>query len=274
MKASGIEHRSSRKWTVIIVRRFGRISSHEISGFWFKAALFLLLLILAGSAYLFYENRNLTAERQRLLAKLVLPPSESESDRAVPLEPKPVTTTMVEKEEESLQTTTTTTQSEEVATTLTAATTTAQEAPTTTGEPQSTTTTTTEPAASEAEAAESDWVGVTEVKLTPLKNPQGVKIAYKLVNKSPEGKKITGYTFVLARGDSAEPKVVETFPNTAAVEEGQPVDHQKGIAFSIFQFKTIRGRIYTKEEIKEIAILVYDQEGKLLYNKTYPVPSA
>ena len=272
MKASGIEHRSSRKWTVIIVRRFGRISSHEISGFWFKAALFLLLLILAGSAYLFYENRNLTAERQRLLAKLVLPPSESESDRAVPLEPKPVTTTMVEKEEESLQTTTTTTQSEEVATTLAAATTTVQEASSTTGEPQSTTTT--EPAASEAETAESDWVGVTEVKLTPLKNPQGVKIAYKLVNKSPEGKKITGYTFVLALGDSAEPKVVETFPNTAAVEEGQPVDHQKGIAFSIFQFKTIRGRIYTKEEIKEIAILVYDQEGKLLYNKTYPVPSA
>lgn len=281
MKSSGIEHRSSRKWTVIIVRRFGRISSHEISGFWFKTAVFLLLVILAGSAYLFYENRNLTAQRQRLMARLVLPPSEAENEKEVVPEPKPITTTMVEQEETSATTvasvtTTTTAQDEEPPPTLQVVTPTLQGQTADSQEVDSTATTATEqqPQAQEGEGVDSERVSVTGVKLTPLKNPQGIKIAYKLVNKSQEGKKITGYTFVLARNEAMDPQVVESFPNTAVIEEGKPADHQKGIAFSIFQFKTIRGRIYTREEVREIEILVYDQEGTLLFNKTYPVPSA
>ena len=52
------------------------------------------------------------------------------------------------------------------------------------------------------------------------------------------------------------------------------MDHKKGVAFSIFQFKTIRGRIYTQDPIKEVQILVYDQDGELLYSQSYPVPNA
>jgi len=65
MKSSETNYRSSRRWTVIIVRRFGDITNHEISGFWVKAAAVLLLLVVVGSVYLLIENRDLTAERQR-----------------------------------------------------------------------------------------------------------------------------------------------------------------------------------------------------------------
>ncbi len=269
MKSSGIDHRASRRWTVVIVRRFGKISSHEISGFWFKAFVFLLILILAGSAYLFYQNRELTAERQRLLANLVPPTTETEVVKNVSPERKPATTTIkkeVEKEEPAALTTTT---EPEPPTTVSAAAPTSLE-PTTTTEPVEETTTTAFP---DTETVESDRISITEVKFVPLDQPQGIKVAFKLVNKSREGKKITGYTFVLARNDELENPLVESFPNTATFEEGRPTDHKKGVAFSIYQFKTIRGRLYTKEPVKEIVILVYDQDGLLIFNKSYPVPN-
>ena len=234
-------------------------------------------MILAGSAYLFYENQKLNEERQRLLARLVLPPTDTESDKSVLPPPKPATTTTEIKEEEPVSSTTTT--EVEVTTTLQAAVTTSLESTTTTAaaeevEEEEVTTTTLPEAAAQTGVAESDRISVSDVNLVPLQSPKGIKVAYRLVNKSQEGKKITGYTFVLAKNDEMEKSVVEVFPNTAVVEEGQPVDHKKGVAFSIFQFKTIRGRIYTKDPIKEILILVYDHDGELLYSQSYPVPSA
>ena len=205
---------------------------------------------------------------------MVLPPTDTESDKSVLPPPKPATTTTEIKEEEPVSSTTTT--EVEVTTTLQAAVTTSLESTTTTAEEveEEVTTTTLPEAAAQTGVAESDRISVSDVNLVPLQSPKGIKVAYRLVNKSQEGKKITGYTFVLAKNDEMEKSVVEVFPNTAVVEEGQPVDHKKGVAFSIFQFKTIRGRIYTKDPIKEILILVYDHDGELLYSQSYPVPSA
>ena len=205
---------------------------------------FLMILIIAGAVYLFYENQRLTEERQRLLARLVLPPTETEADKPVLPAPKPATTTtlQVEKEadkkkpaekdkqkEEEVSSTSTT--EVEVTTTLQAAVTSSLESTTTTEPVEATTTTTAAPetqAQAQDDAVTSEKVNVSEVKVVTLQNPRGIKVAYKLLNKSPDGKKIAGYTFVLARNDELEKPVVEVFPQHRHPGRGAAGGPQKG----------------------------------------------
>ena len=278
MKSSDLDHSGSRRWTVIVIRRFGRISSHEMSGFWFKLAAILLILILAGSSYLLYENRRLTEERTRLLAKLVLPPSEVEAGRPPAMAQTP-TGPPAEPAETSVSPTTTKPQEPTTTTTTTTTTTLPSEpATTTTALPADSAAIRTEENGtsplSEGEESESGKIAINDIKLVRLVSPKGLKISFKLLNRSSNGKRLSGHIFVLAKNKGLEESLIGTYPNSAAIENDSPAEIKKGAAFSIYQFKTIRGRIYAKAEILEVDIMVYDQEGQLLFNKSYPVPEA
>ena len=276
MKDSDLNRSGSRRWTVIIVRRFGRISSHEMSGFWFKLAAVFLILILAGSGYLLYENRRLTEERTRLLAKLVLPPSEVEAGRPLamahnpaepPAEPAEtsVSPTTAKPQEPTTTTTTTTTLPEEAA----ATTTTLPEEPDQARAQEGRTA-----SANAGMVRDSGKIAINDIKLIRLVSPKGLKISFKLLNRSSNGKRLSGHIFVLAKNSGLAEPLIGTYPNSATIENDIPIEIKKGAAFSIYQFKTIRGRIYAKEEILEAVILVYDQDGLLLFSKSYPVPEA
>jgi len=76
---------------------------------------------------------------------------------------------------------------------------------------------------------------------------------------------------MLAKNETVDPPVVEIFPDEAVFDGNRPTEFKAGEYYSIFQFKTIRGRIYAEQDFKEVVILVYDQDGQLLFRKTYPV---
>jgi|GEM_PF-3010908 len=277
MRDTETGHTGNRRWTVIIIRRFGRISSHELSGFWLKLAAILLILILAGSSYLLYENRKLTEERTRLLAKLVLPPSEVEAGRPLALAQTP-TGPSAEPAETSVSPTTTKPQEPSTTTTTTTTTTLPAEPATTTS------TLPAEPAAAQTEEkenqppaegaeSESEKIAINDINLVRLVSPKGLKISFKLLNRSSGGRRLSGYIFVLAKNNGLQEPLIGTYPNSATIENDSPTEIKKGAAFSIYQFKTIRGRIYAKDEIEEVVILVYDQDGQLLFSQDYPVPA-
>lgn len=272
MIGDGLKYKPSRRWTIVVVRRFGRISSHEISGGWVNIGIVLVIILVLLSGYLVYENRNLRAERQRLLAQKALPPSEIKDD--APGDSTTETQISVVDEETTTTTTPTTTEGQDTA---------AAESTTTTGDvatPESTTTTlvtqTGDQPGSDDQTTPTELstrVAINEVKLTPKTNPKQLKISFKLEKAVQGGGKITGYIFVIGKGGEGDQQIIRSFPSTAKIEEGRPVDYKRGIAFSIFQFKTIRGRIHSPEDLSEAEVLVYDQEGNLLFEQTYPVDS-
>ncbi len=92
------------------------------------------------------------------------------------------------------------------------------------------------------------------------------------MNKLGGGKKLSGYTFIIGKNESVSPPVFKSVPADAVLSLDRPVDHKQGIYFSIYQFKTIRGRIYDEAGIEEVEILVYDKEGRLLLTQTHEVP--
>ena len=122
------------------------------------------------------------------------------------------------------------------------------------------------------ENIESPSVKVDDFEIVRLTKPQGWKVSYKLRNNLGNSQKISGYTLMAASLDS-NPELVSPFPRAAIFEEAKPANYKQGVYFSIFQFKTIRGRIYTVNDINKLTVLVYGKDGELLVRKTYDVPT-
>lgn len=123
------------------------------------------------------------------------------------------------------------------------------------------------------EDVDSPSVKVDDFTVIRLSKPQGLKISYKLRNNLGNSKKISGYTLMSASLDS-KPETVSPFPRSAVFEGAKPANFKQGVYFSIFQFKTIRGRIYTDNDINKLTVLVFGKDGDLLVRKTYDVPAA
>lgn len=123
------------------------------------------------------------------------------------------------------------------------------------------------------EDVDSPSVKVDDFTVIRLVKPQGLKISYKLRNNLGNSRKISGYTLMAASLDS-KPETVSPFPRSAVFEGAKPANFKQGVYFSIFQFKTIRGRIYTDNEINKLTVLVFGKDGDLLVRKTYDVPAA
>jgi hypothetical protein len=97
---------------------------------------------------------------------------------------------------------------------------------------------------------------------------------YKLVNVDDKPGPVSGYSFVLLKTDSKEPGSWLSLPN-AALENGRPAPVEKGRAFSIARFKTVSFSAIIEQDVDlftSATILVFENEGKLLFEKTYPTP--
>jgi hypothetical protein len=315
MSLSPAQLKSRRRWTVIVIRRFGRISSHEISGFWVRALFVFILLLMGLSGFLIHQNQNLLAERQRLLAQRVLPPSEAEADKVaagpaeVQAEPtpgevdRPVLKAGAEKAAPSQPPAKTAADKTAPASPSAQATLTgpvppsgpapspppaASPGPTAAAPPSPASSPAApagpaEPASASpakeateetpaAQGVKEDRIGVDEVKITKSASPKGVKFSFRLFKRDQSGKRMAGYFFVLAK-DTTSRTAIDSFPSNQTFDGVMPADYSKGVAFSISQFKTIRGRVTSKEDFREVMILVYDQDGRLILNQTHQVGS-
>ncbi|MBW2617342.1 MAG: hypothetical protein JRC92_00505 [Deltaproteobacteria bacterium] len=236
--------------------------------------------MIAAVGWLTYQNRDLTAERQKLLAQLILtpmdvvsaqPPAPTTVKKQVVTTEMPPTTMIVaaaveEKEEERGASS-----SEERRVVMTETTTTTRPTTTTTTTTTAPTTTTATSTTQPVRTADSRYdIKIDEFSIVRLGSPNGLKLRYKIVNLGQV--KATGYTFIVAKDESQSPPVYVPFPREAILSMDRPVNYKQGIQYSIQRFKTIRGRIYSNASLREVEVLVYDSQGDLLLNKTYEVP--
>ena len=98
-----------------------------------------------------------------------------------------------------------------------------------------------------------------------------LQATFKLARSSPGGNPVRGYLFVLAVDRSTDPPRIWSSPK-AVIENGMPVNPEKGQAFKIRNFRRIRAR-WTFESVENIPsdlkILAYDKSGSLLFAEDY-----
>lgn len=281
---------SRRKLTIVVIRRHGKIRSFQMSSRWLSLTLILFLALAAAVALLTYQNQQLRVDRERLLAQVFLPksralapppvgpraaadetagPAEDEPDEAAdkadraetgrkPAAAEPAAPKKSEPKAEPAQTSTTA-KTEPTTTTTTLATTT------------SSTTTTTAPA-NDSDRIDPKYVDISDVKIQVLKQPNGLRMSFKILNEKGGGKRISGYAFIVAKTTSGNKPVYKSYPTSAVLSADRPVNHKQGVYFSIYQFKTIRGRIYDSARFDSLDILVYDNTGRLVLERTLEVP--
>jgi len=264
------------KLTIIIVRKFGRITSHEVSGFWFVLLGLLIICLAASTTILALQNRYLHSERQRLLAQLILPSGRPVAERtrvketpAESQEKAPVEAPLAQdKPEAGPGPAAGAAPASPAEATPPAAQTAAPAQPPASASAQAPASA---PAKPEA-APEAKQIEVQSVKILRLGRPQGIKISFKLVNGLPGGQRASGYCFVIARNKSVQPPVFVPFPAEAELNGDRPVKHKQGAYFAIQNYKTLRGRIYNSSDFEDVLILVYDQEGRVLLEQVVEVP--
>ncbi len=280
-----------RRLTIIVIRNFGKIRTFELSSRWITAVVVLFVCLSGAVALLAFQNHGLRMDRQRLLAQVFLPQTEAppppaktetettaETAESAPSGQAPAESEVGEEPaEESIEAaavvveaTAGRSQPESAAETEPTTTTTTTSTSTTTT--TTTTTTAVKIAVDDAERIDPKHIEVKGLKILRLSRPNGIKVSYKILNRLGGGKRISGYTFIVAKNTELSPPLYKPFPQSAILSQNRPVNHKQGVYFSIYQFKTIRGRIYDKAPIKSIDILVYDKKGRLVLSRSFEVP--
>lgn len=108
-----------------------------------------------------------------------------------------------------------------------------------------------------------------------LYNPGGntLKIKFKIKNRGLKSKPVTGYYFVLLKGDKIESANWMSLPNSLLVS-GMPSEIKNGRYFSISNYKTIKFSLKNQnvsEEFNTAVLLIFNKEGNLLFSKEFPV---
>ena len=110
-----------------------------------------------------------------------------------------------------------------------------------------------------------------------LKEETKLSVNFKLVNNTlMKESPVRGYIHIIAMNKASDPPQLWTYPKVA-LKNGIPVNHKRGQLFLIKRFKTIRGEFsldLMTESPASIKVLVYDEPGKLIFQKEFEVKDA
>ncbi len=100
-----------------------------------------------------------------------------------------------------------------------------------------------------------------------------VTVNFKLVNVHPGEGAVGGYIHIIAKAEKSDPPKEWTYP-TVTLRSGIPTNYRRGQLFLIQRFKPIEGKLNLERGSKSpssIRVLVYDQSGRTLLEKTFKV---
>ena len=109
-------------------------------------------------------------------------------------------------------------------------------------------------------------------QLTVAHQDRVLTVTFNIINTQEETP-ISGHVFVLAQLKGADHDEMLIYPS-CPLNNGLPVDFQRGQRFVIKRFKTIRSKYALTSPLNEpliVKILVYDDEGNVIFNKTAEV---
>lgn len=114
--------------------------------------------------------------------------------------------------------------------------------------------------------------GAVEVEdLGAERSGQKLMVHFRLVNTLEEEVPVSGYIHMIAVNRDSEPNQFWTYPKVA-LRDGVPVDCKRGQRFKIRRFKRVEGEYFLDAENEvpsSVKVLVYDQEGVLLFERTF-----
>ncbi len=125
----------------------------------------------------------------------------------------------------------------------------------------------------EADPAES----VVDIKnLTTKRRGERLSVKFRLIKITPDRDQIKGYLFMIAANSESDPPQLWTHPK-AALKNGEPVNYKHGEFFKVRNYRIIRGKYFfdsKTETLSLLTILVYDESGKLILKKEFPIEEA
>jgi hypothetical protein len=116
--------------------------------------------------------------------------------------------------------------------------------------------------------------GIADVEKFELTQKEGsVTVSFNLVNSVHGEEPLSGYIHIIATGSVNGKSWWKIYPR-GEVENDFPVSYRAGHPFIIQRFKPVQGSFeYRQEEgpPDSIRIVVYDSEGRLIYNSSFEV---
>ena len=123
----------------------------------------------------------------------------------------------------------------------------------------------------EHEPAFPDLIDIGQVKVA--RENSRLVVTFKIINTRETDEQISGHIFVLARLKGTDHSEVLVYPNSP-LKDGLPVNYRQGQRFVIQRFKLVESKYTLSNPLKApliLKILVYDDEGTLILNRTVEV---
>jgi len=118
-----------------------------------------------------------------------------------------------------------------------------------------------------------DSLTVEQLEIWQAAGDNSAKFQFSLKNTDAQGRKATGYTFVVLKPDEASQDPARGSPWTP-LTDGKPTTFKRGQFFSIARFKYVRGsisHIHDATRFKTATVYVYTEEGDLWIEKAFDI---
>ena len=125
-------------------------------------------------------------------------------------------------------------------------------------------------------AGESDTelsVALENFQISPKPEENVLRFQFKIINTSANSQHVSGHTVVVLKGDQLSQEKWIAIPAMPLVD-GKPTGRQRGYAFGINHFKTMRfSANYPKsqDEYTTATVYVFSRRGELLLEEDFPV---
>ncbi len=114
-------------------------------------------------------------------------------------------------------------------------------------------------------------VDIDDFDIKRLNLEMDFEVSFKLINRTKNHKKISGYIYIIASNSDVKPEIYASWPQGKLVS-GMPEDYTKGIDFAIRYMRYVRGRIVQPSigpKFNRIDIIAYSEEGSIIMKKGY-----
>jgi hypothetical protein len=125
----------------------------------------------------------------------------------------------------------------------------------------------------DGEPVSRDSLTVEQLEIWQAAGDNSAKFQFSLKNTDAQGRKATGYTFVVLKPDEASQDPARGSPWTP-LTDGKPTTFKRGQFFSIARFKYVRGsisHIHDATKFKTATVYVYTEQGDLWIEKTFDI---
>jgi hypothetical protein len=124
-------------------------------------------------------------------------------------------------------------------------------------------------------AASKDNISVGDLELRQQPAESSVRFQFSLKNADAEGRKASGYTFVVLKPKADSPEPARGSPWTP-LKDGVPTVFKRGQYFSISRFKFVRGVIPQIQDLNRFdtaTVYVYTEEGEVALAAVFNIES-